>query len=382
MSDRPPPVRRAPPCSAARSTCRAGAVPPRARPPRPPVDGRGRDRRHRRRRRRRQDGPAAGGPVRHPRLDRHRGRRQPGRGRRDQRRPLPRGRGARARPSWWRRVHARGPPAGHARRSRGGPRGGRRRAHRAGHAGRGAPAGLPLHGPGGRVDRARASTPAAPSSSRRRCPIGDTRQRFAPGPRGGVAAWSPSATSSSPSRPSGSSRGAVLAEPGRLPEARRRDRRRVHGPGRALLRVACSTPRSWRCPRRRRPSSASSPTRHTATSTSPSPTSSRGPPTCTGIDVQEVIAAANSQPYSHIHQPGIGVGGHCIPVYPHLLLARAPGPRGSSRRRAGSTTARWTGRVAALDGAARRPGRGAGAGARPHLPRGRQGARLQPWRSR
>jgi nucleotide sugar dehydrogenase len=44
-----------------------------------------------------------------------------------------------------------------------------------------------------------------------------------------------------------------------------------------------------------------------------------------GIDVQEVIAAANSQPYSHIHQPGIGVGGHCIPVYPHLLMARAPG---------------------------------------------------------
>ena len=38
-----------------------------------------------------------------------------------------------------------------------------------------------------------------------------------------------------------------------------------------------------------------------------------------------MIAAANSQPYSHIHQPGIGVGGHCIPVYPHLLLARAPG---------------------------------------------------------
>ena len=46
-----------------------------------------------------------------------------------------------------------------------------------------------------------------------------------------------------------------------------------------------------------------------------------------GIDIQEVIAAANSQPYSHIHQPGIGVGGHCIPVYPHLLLSRAPGLR-------------------------------------------------------
>ncbi len=43
-----------------------------------------------------------------------------------------------------------------------------------------------------------------------------------------------------------------------------------------------------------------------------------------GVDVTEVIAAANSQPYSHIHQPGIGVGGHCIPIYPHFLLSRAP----------------------------------------------------------
>ena len=43
-----------------------------------------------------------------------------------------------------------------------------------------------------------------------------------------------------------------------------------------------------------------------------------------GVDMTEVIAAANSQPYSHIHQPGIGVGGHCIPVYPHFLLDRAP----------------------------------------------------------
>jgi nucleotide sugar dehydrogenase len=43
-----------------------------------------------------------------------------------------------------------------------------------------------------------------------------------------------------------------------------------------------------------------------------------------GVDVLEVIRAANSQPYSHIHQPGLGVGGHCIPVYPHFLLSRAP----------------------------------------------------------
>jgi nucleotide sugar dehydrogenase len=43
-----------------------------------------------------------------------------------------------------------------------------------------------------------------------------------------------------------------------------------------------------------------------------------------GVDIREVIDSANSQPYSHIHQPGIGVGGHCIPVYPHFLLSRAP----------------------------------------------------------
>src|SRR5687768_2201549 len=39
-----------------------------------------------------------------------------------------------------------------------------------------------------------------------------------------------------------------------------------------------------------------------------------------GIDITEVIRAANSQPYSHIHVPGTGVGGHCIPVYPRFLM--------------------------------------------------------------
>ena len=39
-----------------------------------------------------------------------------------------------------------------------------------------------------------------------------------------------------------------------------------------------------------------------------------------GIDVTQVIEASNSQPYSHIHRPGIAVGGHCIPVYPRLYL--------------------------------------------------------------
>lgn len=43
-----------------------------------------------------------------------------------------------------------------------------------------------------------------------------------------------------------------------------------------------------------------------------------------GIDVYEVIDASNSQPYSHIHRPGIAVGGHCIPVYPRLYLSTDP----------------------------------------------------------
>lgn len=38
------------------------------------------------------------------------------------------------------------------------------------------------------------------------------------------------------------------------------------------------------------------------------------------IDVYQVIEASNSVPVSHIHQPGIAVGGHCIPVYPRLYL--------------------------------------------------------------
>ncbi|MEU4192949.1 nucleotide sugar dehydrogenase [Kribbella sp. NPDC026611] len=44
-----------------------------------------------------------------------------------------------------------------------------------------------------------------------------------------------------------------------------------------------------------------------------------------GIDVHAVIEASNSQPYSHIHRPGIAVGGHCIPVYPRLYLYTDPG---------------------------------------------------------
>lgn len=43
-----------------------------------------------------------------------------------------------------------------------------------------------------------------------------------------------------------------------------------------------------------------------------------------GINFSAVAEACNSQPYSHIHSAGIAVGGHCIPVYPHLYLWNDP----------------------------------------------------------
>ncbi|MGH9981111.1 MAG: nucleotide sugar dehydrogenase [Nitrososphaeraceae archaeon] len=44
-----------------------------------------------------------------------------------------------------------------------------------------------------------------------------------------------------------------------------------------------------------------------------------------GINFWEVRNAANSQPFCHIHKPGIGVGGACIPVYPQFILKTAKG---------------------------------------------------------
>ncbi|WP_229375224.1 nucleotide sugar dehydrogenase [Streptomyces spirodelae] len=43
-----------------------------------------------------------------------------------------------------------------------------------------------------------------------------------------------------------------------------------------------------------------------------------------GVDIEAVIDACNTQPYSHIHRPGIAVGGHCIPVYPRMYLWNDP----------------------------------------------------------
>jgi UDP-N-acetyl-D-glucosamine dehydrogenase len=50
-----------------------------------------------------------------------------------------------------------------------------------------------------------------------------------------------------------------------------------------------------------------------------------------GVDVEKVINACNSQSYSHIHRPGVALGGHCIPVYPQLYLGTIPTPQWCAR---------------------------------------------------
>ena len=41
------------------------------------------------------------------------------------------------------------------------------------------------------------------------------------------------------------------------------------------------------------------------------------------VNVRQAFDVANSQPFSHLHRPSIGVGGHCIPIYPQFLLSDA-----------------------------------------------------------
>jgi UDP-N-acetyl-D-mannosaminuronic acid dehydrogenase len=50
-----------------------------------------------------------------------------------------------------------------------------------------------------------------------------------------------------------------------------------------------------------------------------------------GISVREAIDRANDLPMCQLHDPGPGVGGHCIPYYPHFLLERADEPMAVTR---------------------------------------------------
>ena len=91
-----------------------------------------------------------------------------------------------------------------------------------------------------------------------------------------------------------------------------------------------------------------------------------------GIDIYEVIEASNSQPYSHIHQPGIAVGGHCIPVYPRLYLWNDPSATVVRAARAANAAMPELHHRPAR-GRLRRPGRRPRGGARRGLPGRRQG---------
>ena len=44
------------------------------------------------------------------------------------------------------------------------------------------------------------------------------------------------------------------------------------------------------------------------------------------VSVREAIDTANDLPMCQLHEPGPGVGGHCIPYYPHFLLGRTDEP--------------------------------------------------------
>ncbi|SEV82501.1 nucleotide sugar dehydrogenase [Natrinema salifodinae] len=50
-----------------------------------------------------------------------------------------------------------------------------------------------------------------------------------------------------------------------------------------------------------------------------------------GISVREAIDTANDLPMCQLHDPGPGVGGHCIPYYPHFLLGRTEEPMAVTR---------------------------------------------------
>ncbi|WP_254862667.1 nucleotide sugar dehydrogenase [Halovivax gelatinilyticus] len=63
-----------------------------------------------------------------------------------------------------------------------------------------------------------------------------------------------------------------------------------------------------------------------------------------GISVREAMDTANELPVCDLHDPGPGVGGHCIPNYPHFLRDRTktPTPVTSVSRRVNERMPGWT----------------------------------------
>ncbi len=63
-----------------------------------------------------------------------------------------------------------------------------------------------------------------------------------------------------------------------------------------------------------------------------------------GISVREAIETANRIPFCDLHDPGPGVGGHCIPFYPYFLLSVAAGelPVTRTARERNESMPAWT----------------------------------------
>lgn len=53
-----------------------------------------------------------------------------------------------------------------------------------------------------------------------------------------------------------------------------------------------------------------------------------------GCDINRIIDACNTQPFSHLHRPGISIGGHCIPIYPYFLIPETDRTGGNLIKRA------------------------------------------------
>ena len=177
-------------------------------------------------------------------------------------------------------------------------------------------------------------------------PVGTTRDARRAGARGGAAGCAAARTSTSSSAPSASTAAASSRTSRTYPKlvggltrggrgARRRAVRAV--PRDAEVPAAMGSaprPPSWR----------SSPRRPTATSTSRFANELARHADALGVDVDAVIDAANTQPFSHIHRPGRRGRRALHPGLPALL------PRGRPRRAPARGGARGQRRDAGLRG--------------------------------
>ena len=222
---------------------------------------------------------------------------------------------------------------------------------------------------------ARACGRERPSSIETTLPVGTTRARIAPAleAASGLEAERDFFTVFSPERVYS---GRVFADLATLPEARRRAQRGGRARAASSSTRRSSTPRSARWARAEAAELAKlAETTYRDINIAFANELARFADGA-GIDVERVIDAANSQPFSHIHRPGIAVGGHCIPVYPRFYLAGDPDAALPAAGRAvndampGYAVARLAELAGDLAGAAR-------ADPRRRLPRRRQGDRVQ-----